>query len=96
MKAFSCLGLSDTYGIFPKLGVPYLGVLIIRILLFRVIYLGPYFRKPPYPLLRMPPQSPSLVIQASILLLLGFQGRTWREPVDLAHVTDPSLGTMSL
>ena len=26
---------------FPKLGVPYFGVLIIRIVLFRVLYWGP-------------------------------------------------------
>ena len=31
---------------FPKIRVPYFGVLIIRILLFRVLY----FRKPPYTL----------------------------------------------
>ena len=34
-------------GSFRKLGVPYFGVLMIRILLFRVLYLGPYFRKLP-------------------------------------------------
>ena len=33
---------------FPKIRAPYFGVLIIRILLFRVLYWGPYFRKPPY------------------------------------------------
>ena len=30
-------------GSFRKLGVPYFGVLIIKILLFRVLYLGPLF-----------------------------------------------------
>ena len=29
---------------FPKLGLPYLGVLIIRLLLFRVLYWGPPVR----------------------------------------------------
>ena len=32
---------------FPKIGVPYFGVLIIRILLFRVLYLGPLFSETP-------------------------------------------------
>ena len=32
---------------FPKLGVPYFGVLIIRILLFRVLYQGPIFSETP-------------------------------------------------
>ena len=32
---------------FPKIGVPYLGVLIIRILLFRVLYKGPLFSETP-------------------------------------------------
>ena len=31
-------GLPSRFGSFRKLGVPYLGVLIIRILLFRVLY----------------------------------------------------------
>ena len=31
------------YGSFRKLGVPCFGVLIIRILLFRVLYSGPLF-----------------------------------------------------
>ena len=39
---FKCL-----YGSFRKLGVPYLGVLIVRILLFRVLYLGPLFSEIP-------------------------------------------------
>ena len=35
---------------FPKIGVPYFAVLIIRILLFRVLYLGPLFSETPtYP-----------------------------------------------
>ena len=35
--------------VFPKIRVPYVGVLIIRILLFRVLDLDPpiFFRKPP-------------------------------------------------
>ena len=37
------------YGSFRKLGDPYFGVLIIRILVFRVLYQRvPYFRKLPY------------------------------------------------
>ena len=31
---------TNFFGSFRKLGVPYFGVLIIRILLFRVLYLG--------------------------------------------------------
>ena len=39
---------SPSHGSFRKFGVPYFGVLIIRILLFRVLYIGvPYFRKLP-------------------------------------------------
>ena len=34
-------------GSFGKLGVPYFGVLIIRILLFRVLYKGPLFSETP-------------------------------------------------
>ena len=34
-------------GSFRKLGAPYFGVLIIRILLFRVLYLGPLFSETP-------------------------------------------------
>ena len=32
---------------FPKIRVPYFGVLIIRILLFRVLYSGPLFSETP-------------------------------------------------
>ena len=32
---------------FPKIGVPCFGVLIIRILLFRVLYQGPQFSETP-------------------------------------------------
>ena len=43
---FSVSPLYTTYGRFRKLGVPYFGVLIIRILLFRVLYIRvPYFPK---------------------------------------------------
>ena len=35
-------------GSFRKLGVPYLGVLIMRILLCRVLYSGPLFSETPY------------------------------------------------
>ena len=35
------------YGTFRKLGVPYFGVLIIRILLFRLLYWGPLFSETP-------------------------------------------------
>ena len=37
----------DDTGSFRKLGVPYFGVLIIRILLFRALYLGPLFSEIP-------------------------------------------------
>ena len=44
----SGLGFRE-YGSFRKFGVPYFGVLKIRILLFRVLYLGPLFsEKLPY------------------------------------------------
>ena len=36
-----------SYASFRKLGVPYFGVLIIRILLFRVLYWGPLFSETP-------------------------------------------------
>ena len=35
------------YGSCRKLGVPYFGILIIRILLCRVLYLGPLFSETP-------------------------------------------------
>ena len=35
------------YGGFRKFGVPYFGVLIIRILLYRVLYMGPLFSETP-------------------------------------------------
>ena len=43
-------GSHAAYGCFRKLGVPYSGVpmIIIRILLFRVLYQGPHFRKLSY------------------------------------------------
>ena len=41
------MSLSTTIWEFPKIGVPYLGVLIIRILLFRVLYQGPLFSETP-------------------------------------------------
>ena len=34
-------------GEFPKIGIPYFGVLITRILLFRVLYWGPLFSETP-------------------------------------------------
>ena len=37
----------DLYGSFRKLGVPFWGVLIIRILLFRVLYWCPLFSETP-------------------------------------------------
>ena len=37
----------NSYGSFRKLGGPYFGVLIIRILLFRVLYSGPLFSETP-------------------------------------------------
>ena len=41
------LGIDDRYGSFRKLGVPYLAVLIVRILLFRATTLGfPIFGNP--------------------------------------------------
>ena len=43
------VGLQDIVGNweFPKIGVPYFGDLIIRILLFRVLYWGPLFLETP-------------------------------------------------
>ena len=35
------------HGSFRNVGVPHFGVLIIRILLFRVLYLGPLFSETP-------------------------------------------------
>ena len=45
------------FGTFRKWGggVPYLGVLIIRILLFRVPYYGPLFSETPYRILNFKP-----------------------------------------
>ena len=40
---------SARLGSFRKLGVPYFGVLMIRILLFRVLYWGPLFSETPTP-----------------------------------------------
>ena len=40
-------GLRDMGGSFRKLWVPYLGVLIIRILLCRLLYSGPLFSETP-------------------------------------------------
>ena len=34
-------------GVFRKLEVPYFGILIVRILLFRVLYEGPLFSETP-------------------------------------------------
>ena len=45
-KRFDTQTLQE-YGSFRKLGVPYFGVLIIRILLFRVLYQGPLFSETP-------------------------------------------------
>ena len=45
-------------GTFRRFGLPYFGVLIITILLFRVLYWGPLFSEPPpppwYPKIRAP------------------------------------------
>ena len=41
------LFLRVSYGGFRKLGAPYFGVLMIRILLFRVLYWGPLFSETP-------------------------------------------------
>ena len=43
---------------FPKIGVPYLGVLIIRILLFGVLYEGPLCSETPRSLLKQYLYSP--------------------------------------
>ena len=51
LRAFPRRTLNLTLGPiwdFPKIRVPYLGVLMIRILLFRVLYWGPLFSEPPY------------------------------------------------
>ena len=42
-----------SYGSFRQLGVPYLGVLIIRILLFRVLYSCPLFSETPISYFRL-------------------------------------------
>ena len=63
--------LTKTIWGFRKLGVPYFGVLVIRILLFRVLYLGfPHFRELPYLLPRF--RIERLGIQG-----LGVQGSIW-------------------
>ena len=36
-----------SYGSFRKLGLPYLGIFVIRTLLFRVLYQGPLFSETP-------------------------------------------------
>ena len=51
-KAPKALNPGDTWD-FPKIRAPYFGVLIIRILLFRVLYWGPLFSETPPP----PPAS---------------------------------------
>ena len=50
---------------FPTIGVPYFGVLIIRILLFRVLYLGPLFSETLILLLRVLVLALVLVIEAA-------------------------------
>ena len=40
-------GSFSTFGSFRNLGLPYFGVLMIRILLFRVFYSGPPFSETP-------------------------------------------------
>ena len=42
LRSEDCLGLGE-YGSFRQWGVLYFGVLIVRILLFRVLYQGPLF-----------------------------------------------------
>ena len=59
LRAFTGLELSSQVGSYmgvsEKLGVPYLGVLIIRIRLFRVLYRVPLFLETPiYPLCMAP------------------------------------------
>ena len=45
---------------FPKIGVPYFGVLIIRILLFRVVCEGPLFSETPIYLILLSIRKPIL------------------------------------
>ena len=48
LDSASSLESYKLHGAFRKLGVPFLGVLRIRILLFRVLFRVPYFRKLPH------------------------------------------------
>ena len=41
LACFSSKDVKALHGSFRKLGVPYFGVLIVRILLFSVLYQGP-------------------------------------------------------
>ena len=43
LKACGCCLAGANMWEFPKIGVPYFGVLIIRVLLFRLLYSGPLF-----------------------------------------------------
>ena len=47
VRAFSRLWAAFKFGSFRKLGIPYFGVIITRILLFRVLYWGPLFSETP-------------------------------------------------
>ena len=55
---------------FPKIRVPYLGVLMIRILLFRVLYWGPLFSEAP--ICRLPQEEKCDSAVASSLLAVCF------------------------
>ena len=46
LEGLACGFKFDKWG-FPKLRVPYFGVLIIGVLLFRVLYWGPLFSETP-------------------------------------------------
>ena len=56
-----------TNGSFRKLGVPYFGVLIIRILLFRVLYRGPLFSETPKSSISAKTTIPGLGLPAILL-----------------------------
>ena len=54
---FGFLAQNSRFRKFPKIGVPHLGVLIVRILLFRVLYWGPLFSETPVSELCQTPQK---------------------------------------
>ena len=72
-----------TYGSFRKFGVPYFGVLIIRILLFRYYIRVPYFRKLQY-------ESPN---KGVLTMTMGFFGNVIMQLY--YNVTTTIIGTVT-